>query len=69
LDDASTLAAAGFVLARVAAHHDDAIAFIDWALGLNVNLASAVGCETEHATNQHWCQADQQLTDKLIADG
>jgi len=69
LDDAATVATAWFVLARVAAYHDDAIAFIDWALGLNLNLASAVGCETEHAPNQHWCQADQQLTDKLKAAG
>lgn len=40
-DDATTLATAGFVLVRVAGHHDDGAAFIERALNLNVNLARA----------------------------
>lgn len=40
-DDATTLAPAGFVLARVVGDLDDGIAFIDQALAFNRNLARA----------------------------
>ena len=40
-DDATALAAAGFVLARVVGDLDDGAAFIDRALALNMNLARA----------------------------
>jgi len=40
-DDATTLASAGFVLARVAGDVEDGAAFIDQALALNANLARA----------------------------
>ena len=40
-DDATALASAGFVLARVVGDLDDGVAFIDQALALNSNLARA----------------------------